>query len=78
VRECVRNQRIDFWLLDRNAFSRNYARSSRLLRQLSMSSPGEVLGAVQGVAPFLQQPPPGSVVYEDAKFVVLDAHRLTL
>jgi len=78
VRECVREQQIDFWLLDRNAFSRDYARGSRLLRQLSMSSPREVLGAVQGVTPILQRPPPGSVVYEDAKFVVLDARRLTL
>lgn len=78
VQECVRDQQIDFWLLDRNAFSRNYARSSRLLRQLSMSVPHEVLGATEGTAPVLQQPPPGSVVYEDAKFVVLDARRLAL
>ena len=78
VQECVRDQQIDFWLLDRKAFSRNYARTSRLLRQLSMSEPREILGAGQGAAPVLQRPPSGSVVYEDAKFVVLDARRLML
>ncbi len=76
VWRCVREQRIDFWLLDRNAFSPTYSNASRLLRQLSMSVPHEVLGAVQGVTPVLQRPPPGSVAFEDAKFVVLDARRL--
>jgi hypothetical protein len=76
VQQCVRDQRIDFWLLDRSAFSRNYWHQSRLLRQLSMSAPVQTLGAVHGVPPVLQQPPPGSVAFEDAKFVVLDARRL--
>ena len=77
VRQCVRDQRIDFWLLDRKAFSPSYANASRLLRQLRMSVPHEVLGAVEGVKPFLQQPPAGSVAFQNAKFVVLDARRLT-
>ncbi len=78
VQQCVRDQQIDFWLLDRNAFSRNYQRNNRLLRQLSLSSPQEILGPARGAGPVLERPPPGSVVYEDAKFVVLDARRLTL
>lgn len=77
VQACVRDQQIDFWLLDRKAFSRKYSSKSRLLRQLSMSVPHEILGVVEGVRPFLEQPPPGSVVFQDAKFVVLDARRLT-
>lgn len=77
VRKCVRDQQIDFWLLDRKAFSRNYARSSRLLRQLRLSVPREVLGASSGAEPVLARTPAGSIVYQDAKFIVLDAGRLT-
>jgi hypothetical protein len=78
VRQCVRDQQIDFWVLDRSAFSPTYIQGSRLLRQLSMSVPHEILGAVKGVIPVLQRPPPGSVAFQNAKFVVLDARRLTL
>lgn len=77
VQQCVRDQKIDFWLLDRSAFSPTYAQGSRLLRQLSMSVPHEVLGSVKGVTPVLQHPPQGSVAFENAKFLVIDAHRLT-
>ena len=76
VRQCVRDQQIDFWLLDRKAFSPTYAHHSRLLEQLSMSVPHEILGAVKGVVPVLQRPPPGAIAFENAKFLVLDAHRL--
>ena len=34
LQKCLRDQRIDFWLLDRKAFSRHYWRKSRLLEQL--------------------------------------------
>jgi hypothetical protein len=76
LRQCLRDQRVDFWLLDRKAFSRHY--SSRLLRQLRLAEPGEVLGMVQGVAPLLTQPPPDSIVYQDANFLVVDTRHLFL
>jgi hypothetical protein len=76
LQECIRDQHIDFWLLDRKAFSRNYWHKSRLLRQLRLSAPDQALGVVQGAAPVLQRPPPESVVYEDARFLVLDTRRL--
>ena len=76
VQQCVRDQRIDFWLLDRSAFSRNYSHHCRLLRQIRMSAPDQPLSTVHGVPPVLQRPPPESVAFEDAKFVVLDARRL--
>ena len=77
VQQCVRDQQIDFWLLDRSAFVPNYIQGSRLLRQLSMSAPHEVLGAATGVIPIMQRPPPGSIAFQNAKFIVLNAHRLT-
>ncbi len=76
VQKCVRDQQIDFWLLDRAAFSRRYWVKSRLLRQLRLSAPGENLGESQDAAPLLQHPPAESIVYQDAHFLVLDAHRL--
>jgi hypothetical protein len=76
LQKCLRDQRIDFWLLDRNAFSRRYWRKSRLLRQLRLSVADQTLGIVQGATPILQRPPPGSVVYEDGRFIVIDTHRL--
>ena len=75
VRRCVRDQQIDFWLLDRNAFSPDYANRSRLLRQLNMSVPQEILGLKEGVTPVLQRSTPDSIVFEDAKFVILDMRR---
>jgi len=77
VQKCVRDQQIDFWLLDRKAFARNYARGSRLLRLLNLSVRQEMPEASLGAEPVLKRPPPGSIVYEDAKFIVLDAQRLT-
>jgi hypothetical protein len=76
LQKCLRDQRVDFWLLDRDAFARDYWQKSRLLRQLNMATPDKPIGPVSGVTPVLQQPPPGSVVYKDAHFLVLDAHRL--
>lgn len=76
LQKCLRDQRIDFWLLDRNAFSRRYWRKSRLLRQLRLSVADQTLGIVQGATPILQRPPSGSVVYQDARFIVIDTHRL--
>ena len=76
VQQCLRDEHIDFWLLDRDAFSHNYWHKNRLLRQLSMSVPDHAIGVVQGATPVLQRPPPESVVFEDAKFLVLDARRL--
>jgi hypothetical protein len=76
VRECLRDQRIDFWLLDRKAFSPHYWKKSRLLRQLRLSVADQTLGITQEAMPILQRPPLGSVVYEDARFIVLDARKL--
>lgn len=76
LQECVRDQQIDFWLLDRKAFSPYYWKKSRLLRQLRLSVADQSLGVAQGAMPILQRPPPGSVVYQDAHFIVLDARRL--
>jgi hypothetical protein len=76
LQQCVRDQQIDFWLLDRKAFSRKYWHKSRLLRQLRLSTPVEDLGVAKGAMPILQRPPPESVAYEDARFLVLDTRRL--
>ncbi|MBA3543235.1 MAG: hypothetical protein H0T83_02160 [Chthoniobacterales bacterium] len=73
---CLRDQKVDFWLLDRNAFSQNYWRHSRLLRQLRLGAPAEKLGEVRESIPFLRQPLAQSIAYQDERFVVLDAHRL--
>ena len=76
VQQCVRDQQIDFWLLDRAAFSPTYWHSNRLLRQLRPSAPGETLGEVHGATPFLQRPSQQSIAFHDERFIVLDAHRL--
>ncbi len=76
LQKCLRDQQIDFWLLDRAAFARKYARKSRLLRQLQLSAPNEALGPTRGVIPFLQQPPPESIVYADSRFQVIAARSL--
>jgi len=76
LQKCVRDLQIDFWLLDRKAFSRKYWHKSRLLRQLRLSAPDEDLGIAKGAVPVLQRPPPESVVYEDARFLLLDMRRL--
>jgi hypothetical protein len=76
LQQCLRDQHIDFWLLDRDAFSRGYWHKNRLLRQLSKSVPGQAIGVAHGATPVLQRPPPESVAFEDANFLVLDARRL--
>ncbi len=76
VQKAVRDQQIDFWLLDADAFSDQYWYKSRLLRQLRLAFPAENLGVPHGAAPFLQRPPPGSIVYHDQRFIVVDTHRL--
>ncbi len=76
LQKCLRDQHVDFWLLDRDAFARDYWQKSRLLRQLNMTTPDKPIGPVSGVVPVLQQPAPGSVVFKDAHFLVLDGHRL--
>lgn len=78
LERCLRDQSIDFWLLDRKAFSPGYWQRNRLLRQLRASAPDEALGEVPAAMPLLQRPPPGSIAYEDARFVVLDARRLAI
>lgn len=75
VRQCVRDQQIDFWLLERKAFTPRYHRKSRLLRQLRLSAPGENLGVAEGRTPLLKSPPPASIVYQDSRFIVVDARR---
>ncbi len=76
VEQCVREQQIDFWLLDAHAFRRKYWPTSRLLRQLRLSSPGENLGVAGAAAPFLQRASREAIVFQDGRFVVLDTHRL--
>ena len=76
LQQCVRDQQIDFWLLDRKAFSKKYWHKSRLLRQLRLSAPDEALGEAKGAKPLLAQPPPGTIAYQDSRFILLDAHRL--
>ncbi|CAN5607403.1 hypothetical protein BH18VER2_BH18VER2_00200 [soil metagenome] len=76
VEQCVHDQQIDFWLLEGKAFTPKYPRKSRLLRQLRLVAPTEDLGVAHGTTPFLKNPPPDSIVYQDERFIVLDAHRL--
>lgn len=76
LQQCLREQRVDYWLLDRAAFSERYWKKSRLLRQLRLSAPEQSLGESKGAVPFLKRPPPGAVAYEDSRFLVLDARRL--
>ena len=68
VQKCIRDQHIDFWLLDRGAFKPEHFRYNRVLRQLKLNV---VLPA--GPAPFLKHPPPRSVVFSNPHFVVVDA-----
>lgn len=76
VQGCVRDLKVDFWLLDRKAFTRKYWKKSRLLRQLRLIAPNEGLGESGGARPYLKHPPADSIVYRDSRFLVLDAHRL--
>jgi hypothetical protein len=76
LEKCLRDQQIDFWLLDRKAFTPKYWHKSRLLRQLRLSVPKENLGVVKGAAPVLERPPAGLIAYADARFLVLDVRQL--
>ncbi|MEO7166578.1 MAG: hypothetical protein ABI787_05350 [Spartobacteria bacterium] len=79
LEKCVQDQKIDFWLLDRAAFAERYWRKSRLLRQLRLSPPDDTLGiAAPGMTPLLARAPRAAIAYEDARFIVLDARRLSL
>ncbi len=76
LEQCIRDQQIDFWLLDRAAFTPKYPRKSRLLRQLRLAAPAEDLGVVHGKTPLLKEPPPRSIAYQDARYIVIDARVL--
>ena len=76
VEKVVRDEKVDFWLLDSRAFTRDYWQRSRLLRQLRLVYPALNLGPPRPTASFLQHPPPGSIAYQDRQFVVIDTHRL--
>ena len=54
VQRCIRDQHIDFWLLDRGAFTPEHLRYNRVLRQLGLKIPDNS----SATAPFLQNPPP--------------------
>ncbi len=69
VQQCIRDQHIDFWLLDRGAFTPEHIRYNRVLRQLKLRIPDNSLAST----PFLEHPPPGCVVFADPYFVVVDA-----
>jgi hypothetical protein len=69
VQQCLRHQLIDFWLIDRGAFTTEYVRNNRLLRQLGEPIPD----LATRVTPWMQEPPPQCVAFADARFVVLDA-----
>ena len=68
VQKCIRDQHIDFWLLDRGAFTPEHLRFNRVLRQLKLDV---VLSAEQ--TPFLERPPPRCIVFSDPHFIVVDA-----
>lgn len=69
VQQCIRDQHIDFWLLDRGAFTPEHLRYNRVLRQLKLQIPDNQLA----LASFLEHPPAQSVVFADPYFVVVDA-----
>jgi hypothetical protein len=69
VQQCIRDQRIDFWLLDRGAFTTEHVHDNRALRQLR-----ETITLSERTPPFLQHPPPECVAFADPQFVVVDTH----
>ena len=71
VQQCIRDQRIDFWLLDRGAFTAEHVHVNRALRQLR-----ETITLSERIPPFLQHPPPECVVFADPQFIVVDAHAI--
>jgi hypothetical protein len=76
VEKVVREQRINFWLLDSKAFSSTYWRKSRSLKQLRLAFPAENLGLHPETTPFLQRAPTESIAYRNKHFTVIDTHRL--
>jgi hypothetical protein len=69
IQQCIREQRIDFWLLDRGAFTAEHLHDNRALRQLR-----ETIALSERAPPFLQHPPSKCVVFASPQFVVIDAH----
>ena len=69
VQRCIREQHIDFWLLDRGAFTPEHLRYNRVLRQLGLKIPDSSSAS----APFLENPPRSCVVFSDPHFIVVDA-----
>jgi len=68
VQQCIRDQGIDFWLLDRGAFTAEHVHANRALRQLR-----ETITLSDRTPPFLQHPPPECVAFANPQFVVVDA-----
>jgi hypothetical protein len=66
VQQCLRQQQISFWLLDRSAFTSNYVRNNRVCRQV-----GERVLAAPSA--WMAHPPPRCVAFQDRHFIVLDA-----
>jgi hypothetical protein len=71
VQKCIREQQIDFWLLDRGAFTAEHLRYNRVLRQLR-----QTVVLSENSMPFLEHPPAQCVAFADTRFVVLDARAL--
>ncbi len=69
VQRCIRDQGIDFWLLDRGAFTTEHVHDNRALRQLR-----EAITLSERTPPFLQHLPPECVAFASPQFVVVDAH----
>ena len=74
--KVIRDQKIDFFLIDSRAFTPSYWQRSRSLRQLRSAYPNEPLGIRPGVTPVLEHAPPATIAFKDKRFVVIDAHRL--
>lgn len=72
IQRCLRDQHIDFWLLDQGAFTPDYVKENRALRQLREVVPN----ISSGTTPLFQQPPRQCVVFANRRFVVLDARAL--
>jgi hypothetical protein len=71
VQRCIRDQQIDFWLLDRGAFTPEHLRANRALRQLQ-----ENLTLSENAPPFLQHPPPRCIAFSNQYFIVVDARAI--
>jgi hypothetical protein len=72
IQQCLRDQKIDFWLLDRGCFKAEYIRNNRVIRQVRAVVPDPGVGD----GPLLSHPPPQAVVFATKRFIVLDAGHL--